>query len=234
MTLKNELGRLRYWWGALTDSTKYNVRVGALTLSVVSVLGGCGTWVYQAFIDTDPQSATVASRDWERQIEIEMFKTVQERDWRGQEPDDARVYDERREVHHTDSYECGGYETNSEGEWVYESDTCYRDVYQTRLYYEVDRWREHRWIVSHGVELAPAWPPLPDTLDGSAVLGHERRGDETRERYTIHVRCGECDDGSKVNVSLAEWDDFTVNREVIALVTARGIVKDIKVPAQGT
>lgn len=246
MTLRNELGRLRYWWSGYPADLKRGLAIYTAIAAAVFVLIGGGFWVYQTFIDTDPVPAVVTSRDWERQIEIEQFKTIQDRDWRGQEPDDARIYDEKREIHHweqelshyrtvTESYSCGSYDRPQ---------TCYRTrqepvyvsvpVYRTRLYYEVDRWVTHRWVVSQGRELQPVWPALPDTLNPVAALGNERKGDDTKERYTIHVKCGRCDDGSKVNVPLSEWDDFTIAREVTALVTARGTVKDIKVPAQGT
>lgn len=223
--MKNLWIRLEEGWWSLHP----NVRLAIPITAIVLLLAGCGTWVFQTYIDTDPRDAVVSGKTWERQIEIEMFKTVSENDWEGSEPSDARVYDSRREVHHHDTWECGGYTMDYDGNFKYQSRTCSEPVYRQKLYYQVDRWREQRWIVALGSELAPSWPPLPDTLDPTDVLGHERQGPGTSERYTIFVDCSKCDDGSKVNVSLAEWENtYKVGDKVIALVTHQGAVKDIK------
>lgn len=227
----------RYLELAKGISIAHRQMIGA-AVAVLVLLGGC-TWIYQAFIDTDPQAAVIGSRRWERQIEIEQFRTIRDRDWSGSEPADAREYDRRREVHHYDQvpYSCTktrtvtSYDSNGRSTSRTETytDTCYRSdpVYRTRIYYEVDRWVTGRWVTSQGSEIAPFWPALPTTLNTVAVLGNEREGNETKERYEVEVECSKCDPDSWVEVSLSEWRSMKPATPVIAKVTARGTVRDV-------
>jgi hypothetical protein len=188
------------------------------------------------FFRTVEHDASIGQMRWERQIEIEQFRTIQDRDWRGQEPDDARIYDERREIHHYDRvldhyrpefYNCGTYD---KPQTCYRQVAVYRDepVYRTRYYYEVDRWVTDYWVTAKSVELQPFWPELPDGLDTRKILGNRRQGDAKKQHYEMDVHCHECDP-SVIELNHNSWNDYKPGQKVIAYVTVTGHVRGVSI-----
>jgi len=74
----------------------------AATLALV--LGG-GTWFYGAFIKTTTVDLSVTNMTWERQIEVEEYRTLTREDW--DHPGDARVISRRQKIHHYDQVKTG-------------------------------------------------------------------------------------------------------------------------------
>jgi len=196
--------------------------------------------VWFMFFRTVEKSATVGQMRWERQIEIEQFRTIEDRDWAGQEPDDARVYDTRSEVHHYDrvlshyrtvsyTYSCGTTQqprtcTGTRSEPVYIS----VPVYRNRLYYKVDRWVTDEWVVVKSVELQPYWPDLPPGLNAKNVLGNRREGDRKLQHYEMDIHCDGCDP-AVIELNHNSWTTYKPGQKVIAYVTVTGHVRGVSV-----
>lgn len=192
------------------------------------------------FFRTVEKDASIGQMRWERQIEIEQFRTIKDRDWAGQEPDDARVYDTRSEIHHYDrvlshyrtvtyTYSCGTSEqprtcTGTRSEPVYVD----VPVYRSRLYYKVDRWVTDEWIVAKSVELQPYWPDLPPGLNPKNVLGNRRQGNGKRQHYEMDVHCSDCDP-SIIELNHNSWNTYKPGQKVIAYVTVTGHVRGVSV-----
>lgn len=218
------------WWTDASGRQRINMIAAAVALVTVTVAIWLSWFVWFRTVDRE---AVVTTKTWERQIELEMFRTVDLSDWEGETPADARPYDSRREVHHYDrvlshfeSYDCG---TRDRPQRC--SRAVYRDdpVYRWKIYYQADRWVRSKWIVSRGSEIAPFWPELPDTLNTVAVLGNQREGDETRQDYRLAVQCIEdrCDP-TVLEVDLATWLSLPTGGRVTASVTATGKVRGIE------
>jgi hypothetical protein len=74
------------------------ILAGVVISAVLVALLGGGSWFYGAFIKTTTVELTVANMTWERQVEVEEFRTLTKEDW--DYPGDARVISQRREIHH--------------------------------------------------------------------------------------------------------------------------------------
>lgn len=195
--------------------------------------------IWFVFFNTKSVDAQVGQMRWERQIEIEQFRTIDGKDWSGSEPDDARVYDTRSEVHHYDrvlshyrtvtyTYSCGTTQsprtcTGTRSEPVYVSVPVYRD----RLYYKVDRWVTDSWVTSKSVEMQPYWPDLPDGLDARNILGNRREGDARKQYYEMDIKC-DCDP-AVIELNHNSWHDYKPGQKVIAYVTITGHVRGVSV-----
>lgn len=156
---------------------------------------------------------TVTGERWERTIEIEEYKTVEENDW--SIPPGGREKYTKNEIHHYDKvldhYETktrtyteqvyDGQETyytysnNGDGTFSEQSHTrpkyrtavkteTYQDpvyrsvpVYQTKYYYEIERWVYKESVKSSGSGKTPYWAELN-------LQENEREGDRS-EKYFI-------------------------------------------------
>ncbi|MBI4677355.1 MAG: zinc ribbon domain-containing protein [Elusimicrobia bacterium] len=141
---------------------------------------------------------SVAGRLWEREIDIEAFRTVKESSWCDSMPVDSYDVSRSREVRSHDSVADGedcrtvrrdrGDGTYSEEE---ECTTRYRDepVYDDMCRYSVDRWARQRSEVARGaLSEPPAWPEARLSRTGQCQ-GCEREG-ARKERYTVNLQGG--------------------------------------------
>jgi hypothetical protein len=152
-------------------------------------LGFCSVFSYFALRKTE-ERVTVAGFRWERSVDVEAWRKVQETAWEGEQPSGARVVGRSREVHHTEREETGtervkvGTRDKGNGffEDVYEERPVYsdRDVYRTKLRYEIEKWVVDRTAKAEGNDQSPRWP---DTR-----LRSGEREARRSERYTVVVQ----------------------------------------------
>lgn len=163
------------------------------------------------------QNVTVQSFKWERVLEIEEYKTVQESGW--SVPDGGRVYDEKTEIRSynkvLDHYETktrtyteqvidhyedyvSGHRDLGNGRFeeiisqrpVYRTETktetyqepVYRQdpVYDTKYYYEIERWIHKEDLKTSGKDQNPIWKEYE-------YKEKEREGSKS-EKYTVIVK----------------------------------------------
>lgn len=78
--------------------------VAGVVMALALLFGG-GSWIYSEFFKTSTVELTVDNLTWERQIEVEEFRTLSLEDW--SHPDDARVTNKQQKVHHYDKVKTG-------------------------------------------------------------------------------------------------------------------------------
>lgn len=165
------------------------------------------------FTATRDATATVAARDWSREIQVERLVRVPESGWREAVPPDAYRVMCQREQRSTrqvpDGQVCQDVRLDKgDGSFVKhrECSTRYRSepVYGERCSYQVNRWRSTRAVQAGSAQAAlPFWPgvgalatpPVGSNLasgvgaGGATGLGTERLGPRS-ERYVLHLNVG--------------------------------------------
>lgn len=164
---------------------------------------------------THEATASVSSRTWQRDIQIEQFGPVSDSAWCDSLPGDAYAVTQSREQRSTQRIEDGQTcrdERIDKGDGTFvkhrECTPRYREqaVYDNRCRYQVNRWRTTR-SVKAGPDTAPTpmWPSL-STMNGLATgMGAERAGVRS-ERYVLSLQSG-----SKTwtcNVPEAVWNKY--------------------------
>lgn len=211
---------------------------GGVVLGVlIVVLASFATW--NTYFRTHEEVGILSDRQWERQVEVESFQVVNDRQWGGH-PDDAYEISSRREIHHYErvlshyrtvtsqqSYSCGSpartcYRTVSRQEPVYRNEP----VYRRRYYFKVNRWRTDHWEVTSGAELAPVWA-APTGMNPASVLGNKRVGDERRQEYSFVVSCNDCK-AKRIELDYEEWVKLRSGQLVTAHVNSRGTIRGIE------
>jgi hypothetical protein len=185
---------------------------------------------------------TVTNLQWQRNIDIEEYRTVEENNW--YIPDGGRLLYTNREIHHWDKvfdhYETRerqvpkeryvrteevvvGYRDLGNGyfeeitssrdiyETYYETETyqeaIYRDepVYQTKYYYEIERWKYDRTVTTQANDKHPKWPVLN--------LSETERESSRKETYTV---VGKDEEGEEYvfTLSYAEWDQVHFGQKI--------------------
>jgi len=161
------------------------------------------------FTATRDATATVAARDWSREIQVERLVRVPESSWREAVPADAYRVVCHREQRSTrqvpDGQVCRDVRLDKgDGSFVkhQECSPRYRTepVYGERCSYQVNRWRGTRAVKAGSAQAAqPFWPgvgalaaPAANSLGlaggeaGANLLGAERVGPRS-ERYVLHL-----------------------------------------------
>ena len=117
-----------------------------------------------------------------------------------------------------ESYQVPQYDTRYRTEYyeapVYRSDP----IYDTRYYYQIQRWVYDRTLTAAGQDDTPLWPQetlAPDT---------EREGGR-KEEYA--VRCESEKDVYTVQLPLEQWQTFQVGDRVSLQLSAGGSVREI-------
>lgn len=108
----------------------------------------------------------------------------------------------------------------TEYETVYEEEPVYVDVpvYDTRYYYEIDRWCYARNETTSGdADSSPYWAEFE--------LDNNERESGRKETYTINFETSKKDFSKNVNFS--EWSDYKIGNEVKITVVA-GVVTEIE------
>jgi Zn-finger in Ran binding protein and others len=149
-------------------------------------LGFCAVVSYFALRKTE-ETVAVAGFEWERAIDVEAWRTVQESAWEGEQPGGAKVVGRSSEVRRTEREQVGtervrvGSRDKGNGffEDVYEDRPVYkdRDVYDTRVRYEIEKWVADRTARASGSDQAPRWP-------NPALHGREREARRS-EKYVV-------------------------------------------------
>ena len=176
------------------------------------------------FTRTHETTATVASRTWQREIQVEKLGPVSDSAWCDSVPGDAYSISQSREQRSTrripDGQTCHD-ERIDKGDGTFvkrrECTPRYREepVYDNRCRFQVNRWRPYRSVQAGPQSAAaPMWPalgPMGNTggnnlggLTGSAT-GAERAGQRS-ESYVLSLQSG-----SKTwtcNVSESVWNKY--------------------------
>lgn len=208
-------------WPRIRD-WPYHIEACVVTV-IVALLVVFPLCIWNTWVRTEAREAIVGGKTWERSIELEMFRAIQDERWYSA-PSDAYNVDREWEYHHTDRIKVGEVSCGKDCTMpIY----VYDDVYEWRYYYTVDRWVTSRWMLSRGNEIAPFWPELPATLVDLPVLGNEREGNERRDDYKLSVSCvdGECD--TTLTLEFGTWNKYSNGERVIAHVNSRGKVRGI-------
>lgn len=197
-------------------------------------------------------SGEVTAKAWQRTIDVESYRTVQESDW--SVPDGGRVYDQKQEIHHYDSV-LDHYETRSrqvseqvyDGEDVHTSysdngdgtftentystpryrteyhtetyqEPIYRQVpkYQTKYYYEIERWLYDRTEQSSGEADEPYWPPV--------TLTEMEREAGKAEHYSLTVDNGK---GKRCTFEVAQdrWEKYNLKDKAKLTIVMEMVTK---------
>lgn len=208
----------------------------AIGVGTVVIVVGVSLLVWSTYFKTHEEVGILSDRHWERQVEVEVFRVVEDRQWEGH-PDDAYDVRRRTEIHHyeryishyrtvTSTYQCGTPWPprtciSSRQEAVYAD----RPVYATRHYFKVNRWRTDHWEVTSGGELQPVWA-APTGMNPAAVLGNLRIGDERRQEYSFVVSCNGCK-AKRLEMPYENWIKLRSGQLVTAHVNSRGTIRGI-------
>jgi Zn-finger nucleic acid-binding protein len=179
--------------------------IGLLSAGTCGVCGVFSLW-------TKDVSVTVVGHRWERSIDVESMRVVQDSDWcdgmpagafsvsrRREQRDTRRVAD--GEVCHTRNVDRG----NGSFEQRRECEPKYREepVYDQRCYYSIERWVTTRSPAVRGDSLSdsPRWPDV--SLRTGTCVGCERAG-RRHENYSLQLQGA---DGTRweCDVSESKW-----------------------------
>jgi hypothetical protein len=156
--------------------------IGAIL--VVCVIAG----VVAAVLYRRTLTATVTAMSWYRAVGIQEWKTVRENGWTV--PPDGRTTYTRWEVRYYHTV-VTGYRTVCTG--TGKTRTCnsqattrLEPVYDTKYYYDIERWIEVSKVERRGTDRAPRWPEDLDLRygnEGAPRIGDQRPG----TRYSRYV-----------------------------------------------
>lgn len=184
------------------------------------------------------RTARIDHFSWEREIQVEQYKTVEESGW--SIPSGGRLRYTTMEIHHYDKvldhYEKEAYQVHDHDEVSYSYRdlgngqfeqvehrtpvyrTEYRDtpvyrndpVYATKYHYEIERWKYDRSLNSAGMDKEPYWADT-SALHNDGKAGSERESSR-KEHYYIHSLS---DDEIKVyEVSYRDWVSLEKGQEI--------------------
>lgn len=235
---------------------------GVAILATVGLTAG-GVTVYNDHIATHPVDITVKQLSWQRTVEVEELRTLEESDW--YVPSGGRLISSRPEIRsyrevfshyekrsrmvpervqtgtRNERYVCGSttknkgngqfeVETTYCNRWVPEYSTGYRQeqydepiydrvpVYDTRYYYEIDRWVTNRHDPASG-RTDPHWPTVK--------LGDKQRiGDERSEEYTVVLADNEGRRFTRT-VDLPTWSRLSGGKVLKGEQTRQGDLRDV-------
>lgn len=210
------------------------IAAGTAVGVLVVVLLSLGIW--NTFYRTHEEAAILGIRHWERSLEIEEYRAIEESQWYGA-PKDAYDVNVRWEIHHWNrvqtgtrsvSYSCG---TTKSPRTCTRSEPVYTNVpvYANKYYYKINRWKTDEWLKTSGTEQAPAFATPPAGLVDMNVLGNRRVGDGRKEKYWFDLSCPGCDDGSSVKLDFEDWSRLRSGQMVTAYVNSRGTVRGIDI-----
>jgi hypothetical protein len=195
-------------WGLILASV-----AGCLVLGFIGLIVVMLVW-------TKPAGLQVAGHEWKREIDVERFGPVEERDWCDELPSGASVKGRSRAVRSHDQVQkgekCstrkrdngdGTFSESRECEPVYED----KPVYSDECRYTIDKWSKQRTLTAGGNSVAetPKWPELTLAKSGQC-LGCEREG-KRRESYSVRFVAKQGGDTSTCSFDEAKWQSFKPN-----------------------
>lgn len=199
-------------------------------------------------------TAVVQDKNWDRSIDVEVYKTVKESDW--SVPAGGREYDHKQEIHHynhvVDHYESvdvqksrevlDGYDSHTEysdnGDGTFTSHTVQTPRYRTEYYTETEQRPVYRddpiYQTKYYYEIE-RWV-VHHTVDtdgkadepywGEVVLEDGQREGSRREKYQVSFETKKGKVYEK-EFSLEEWNRFRIGDKK-KLVIQVGVIKKIK------
>ena len=127
------------------------------------------TAIWFLFLRKSEDQVMVAGLEWERIVEIEAFRSVQEEAWESA-PAGAHVLRTAEEKYGTEKVQTGSERVkvgtkdlgNGFFEDVYEDRPIYeeKDVYKKKIYYEIDKWVPERKERAASAGKDPRWPEV--------------------------------------------------------------------------
>ena len=171
------------------------------------------------------RKTVISGFEWMRSIAVDEYQLCHEDDW--SLPAGATQTSTKQEIHHydhvIDHYETktrqvseqvlDGYDTEYRTE-TYE-DPVYKDVpvYQTKYYYDIDRWITVSSIDTGGKDHDPKWgeSDLPESVS-DPVYGDKKLGQRS-ERYYIYFKDKKGNE-QKEEYNFSEWNDYKLGDEI--------------------
>lgn len=218
---------------APADDSGQKSNLKPLAIIAIAILAvACIAFVAFLVFGGRDETATVEGFEWQRAIDVEVFRTVTEEDW--SVPSGGRILSERQEKHHdedildhvnTRQEVCGQIDL---GDGFFEDKICtieepvYRQepVYQPFYTYEIDKWIVIRTLQDSGRDHSPFWPRA-DLADG------EREGNRS-ESYTIVFKDSDGEIYTYSIDDLGEWEKFESNQGVVLKLNALGRISDVE------
>jgi hypothetical protein len=183
---------------------------------------------------------SVLSTSWQREISIEELHTYSGSDWNL--PIGARLIYTNEEFHHNKQVpdhtekrtRPASSDTSSEdpdlGNGYFDTGDSkpeteeyeviiYRNepVYETKYYYEIDRWEYKRSVSTSANNQYPCW--------GVPILGSKEREGTRSEKYTIEAYNLEDKKTSTLQLSYDEWKSLKIDQTVRLSVSIGGFAK---------
>lgn len=176
---------------AKPSSSKPPKRFGWVIIAIIGIIIG----LIIVFSMTERKKVRVTQHSWNRSIELERYKTVQEEDWKSDLSSSAKVLRCRSKEKSTekvpDGEKCetvkqdngdGTYNENEKCQTVYKNVPVYADW----CTYEQDKWVVFDTKKTTSTGLQPTWPTIHIQKCSMTAINCEREGTRSEE-YTIHL-----------------------------------------------
>lgn len=194
----------------------------AMVIGGVAALLLLGAAVAFFLFRTTETTAEVTGFSWERAIEVEELREVQE-EGSSVPPGGRLIREKETEVEEqvevgTETYVCGKIDL---GNGMFEDKECERPIYETRYrtettyVYEIDRWLKDRTESESGTDKTPRWPDFDLERD-------EREGPRT-ESYRLHLQdTTKNDKNYTIDLKEDNWKEYETGELVTLKVNALG------------
>ena len=204
------------------------------------------------------EGATVSNFEWQRDVAVEAYQTVEEEDWAV--PDGGRIQSQRQEIHHYDqvldhtetrqrelqeqvqvgneTYVCGQRDL---GNGFFEDIECERPIYETQSRtetYEEPIYRQEPVYQTLYVYEIDKWIVVrTDEASGRdhspawprSDLGSDQREGERNESYVIFFT-DENGETHRWETTLAQWQAFEAGQEVVLKFDSFGKLEEVSSP----
>ena len=117
-----------------------------------------------------------------------------------------------------ESYQVPQYSTRYRTEYYDEAVYRKEPVYDTRYYYQIERWTYDRTLSASGGDSEPYWPEV-------TLASENERENGRHEQYT--VRCEDKKESYTADVPLEKWQTFRVGDQVKLTISSSGHVQEI-------
>lgn len=165
------------------------------------------------------RSFVVASRSWERSVQVERFGLVKESAWCSELPAGASEVVRRRERHGTrqvpDGEDCRAQKQDRGDGTFKEERVCqprFKDepIYEDKCSFVLPKWSPQGEQRAQGESSAPHWPTVALGRSGCRDPGCEREG-ARRERYVVQFK-DDAGESYRCDFSERVWDQFSAGK----------------------
>lgn len=202
-----------------------------IVLGVIAAIA-VGLWFF--VFRTHAEQVTVLGHQWEREIEIEKYKTISEEKWADQVPADARELSRSRQLFETKKVQVGTKRVktgtrdlgNGYFEDVFADQPVYEDkqVFKDKVRYQVERWRTERKVELAGKDSEPRWPD-------PKLVEKEREGKRSETLTLLLAKPGREPDSLPVPDETL-WRFYQDGKSYRAQVRASGGIAELERPAE--